>query len=239
MRGAPHFAALLFREKFYVYETGAMEKDMKKRILSLLALLALTAALCVPAAAASALPFTDVPEDYWAYKTILFSYQNNLVKGKSDVAFQPEAPMTMGQYMTVLYRIGVQLKAGYPAKATTGANWLEAAKYLCSQYGTHMTDSTMNTAITREEMAYFGAQMVSSVCKANNVAAKVIHTAKLTDAAKINAAHRDSVTWFYSVGGIGGYGDGTFRPTATLTRSQGVTVFYNIFNIVLPNLQKA
>jgi S-layer homology domain. len=97
---------------------------MKKRILSLMTALVLAAALCIPAAAAdsSTLPFTDVPQTYWAYQSILFSYQNNLVKGKTETTFQPESPMTIGQYLTVLYRIGSQLDAGYPEKATTGAN---------------------------------------------------------------------------------------------------------------------
>jgi Predicted translation initiation factor 2B subunit, eIF-2B alpha/beta/delta family len=70
---------------------------MKKRILSLMTALVLAAALCIPAAAAdsSTLPFTDVPQTYWAYQSILFSYQNNLVKGKTETTFQPESPMAL------------------------------------------------------------------------------------------------------------------------------------------------
>lgn len=212
---------------------------MKKRFLSLLAVLALSAALCIPAAAASALPFNDVPGNYWAYKTILYSYQSNLVKGKTATSFQPESPMTIGQYLTVLYRIGSQLNAGYPTEATTGSHWLDAANYLCKLYGMSLTENQMNYPISREQMAYFGARMVSSVCTASGATAKVVRSGSFSDSAKFTSAYKESVVWFYSIGGIGGYADGTFRPQTTLTRSQGVTVFYNIFNVIIPNLQKA
>ena len=65
---------------------------MKKRVLSLLAVLALTAALSAPALAVSELPFTDVPEDYWAYEMVLFSYQNSLIRGKRTPPFSRNLP---------------------------------------------------------------------------------------------------------------------------------------------------
>lgn len=211
---------------------------MKKKLAALLLTLALIAAMAVPALAADTrLPFTDVPADYWAYSMILYSYENNLVKGKTETTFQPESAMTVGQYLTVLYRIGVELEAGYPDKATTGQNWLEAARYMCELSGQTLTDAQMYQAVTREEMAYFGANMVSSICVSGNLSPIAIRTGSFTDSGTVTPDYLEAVSWFYSIGGIGGYADGSFRPLGTLKRSQAVTVFYNIFNVVIPNLQ--
>ncbi|MCI2058996.1 MAG: S-layer homology domain-containing protein [Oscillibacter sp.] len=213
---------------------------MKRKVLALLLTAALGCALACPAfAAENQLPFTDVSTDYWAYSMILYSYQNNLVKGKTAAEFQPESPMTVGQYLTVLYRIGVELKAGYPDKATTGSNWLEAANYMCTQSGTVLTEAEMYLPVTREEMAYFGANMVASVCQESGTAPVVLRTGAFADSGAVTAEYLEAVNWFYSIGGIGGYPDGTFRPQGTLKRSQAVTVFYNIFTVIIPNLRSA
>jgi len=102
-----------------------------------------------------------------------------------------------------------------------------------------LTAEQLSYPVSREEMAYLGAQMVSSICTSSKTTAKVIRSGSFTDAAKINSDYQKLVIWFYNIGGIGGYADGTFRPQGTLTRSQGVSVFYNIFEVIIPNLQTA
>ena len=51
------------------------------------------------------LPFTDVPEGYWAYDAIQYVYGEGLMAGTSGSAFSPEGTTTRGQIVTILWRL--------------------------------------------------------------------------------------------------------------------------------------
>lgn len=57
-----------------------------------------------------ALPFADVTADELWYDDAAFCYEKGWLKGTSDTAFSPDAPMTRAMFVTVLYRA-----AGSPA----------------------------------------------------------------------------------------------------------------------------
>ena len=59
-------------------------------------------------------PFTDVPEDIYYYKAVLWAVENGITTGTSSTTFSPENPCTRGQVVTFLYRA-----AGSPAPAKT------------------------------------------------------------------------------------------------------------------------
>ena len=49
-------------------------------------------------------PFSDVDNSFWAYKAIVWAYNAGVVKGVTSTSFQPNAPVTRGQAVTMLYR---------------------------------------------------------------------------------------------------------------------------------------
>lgn len=55
-------------------------------------------------------PFSDVKESDWFYEDVKFVNQERLMNGTSDTAYSPDAPLTRGQIVTVLWR-----QAGSPA----------------------------------------------------------------------------------------------------------------------------
>ena len=55
-------------------------------------------------------PFTDVKEDSYYYKAVLWAVENGITKGTSDTTFSPNDTCTRGQTATFLYRY-----AGSPA----------------------------------------------------------------------------------------------------------------------------
>ena len=51
------------------------------------------------------LPFEDVPEDAWFYKSILHMYSSGYVSGKTDKKFEPNANITRAEVCSILDRI--------------------------------------------------------------------------------------------------------------------------------------
>ncbi|MDO4816170.1 MAG: S-layer homology domain-containing protein [Bacillota bacterium] len=51
------------------------------------------------------LPFEDVKAGDWCFDDVLYCYENGLMKGVTETAFDPNATMTRGMVATVLYRM--------------------------------------------------------------------------------------------------------------------------------------
>ena len=59
-------------------------------------------------------PFTDVPENIYYYKAVLWAVENGITTGTSATTFSPESPCTRGQVVTFLHRA-----AGSPAPGSS------------------------------------------------------------------------------------------------------------------------
>ena len=175
------------------------------------------------------LPFDDVSEAAWYYDAVQYVTDNDLMRGFTVTDFRPEEKITLGQYLTVLYRMGIGLDVPYPVLATSGADWLAAARYLA---GEDATENALQAPATREEMAHFGTAFLQTVCQALDADAVVSRQAAFADADAVDPRYRDDVDWFYGVGAISGYTDGTFRPQAEVRRCEAARVFYNLLNAV-------
>ena len=77
-------------------------------------LLALTAALCLTAAASAAekLPYADVTEKNWFYDAVSFVTEEDLMDGLTETAFGPSRNLTRQMLAEALYRL-----AGFPETA--------------------------------------------------------------------------------------------------------------------------
>lgn len=91
-----------------------------KKLLSLILALTMVLAL-LPTAAFAAdaptvtetkLPFTDVPENYWARSDIQFTQENAIFKGRTDTLFDPEAPLTVAEAIMLAGRLCWQINGG-------------------------------------------------------------------------------------------------------------------------------
>jgi hypothetical protein len=51
------------------------------------------------------LPFVDVPEDAWYYKTIRNMYLCGIAKGTSEQTFEPDRPLTRAEGMALIERV--------------------------------------------------------------------------------------------------------------------------------------
>ena len=72
---------------------------MKKAVSLLLALL-----LCLSSALAAGSAYPDLPETHWAYGDLTRAVQLGILSGLPDGTMRPDAPLTWGQYLTMLRR---------------------------------------------------------------------------------------------------------------------------------------
>ncbi|MEA4823436.1 MAG: S-layer homology domain-containing protein [Clostridiaceae bacterium] len=166
--------------------------------------------------------FADVAESDWFHKAVVTAAEAGLVVGRGG-KFDPQANMTVAEYLTILYRLGESYKM-YEGCETTGANWQNGAKYLSETLGFEVKD--YDAAILREEMAGFTAAFLKAYAGERTYVTK--EASAFTDIA--DSAFAEDIAFMQSVGAIGGYTDGTFRPENTIRRCEVAQVICNLLS---------
>lgn len=94
-------------------KTSITQKLKQAVACSAIAALALGAA---PAYAAGNSWFTDIPANHWAYKTIQWAQENQIVQGYQDGTFRPNANVSEPEFLAMLLRAypEIQLSASSP-----------------------------------------------------------------------------------------------------------------------------
>lgn len=169
------------------------------------------------------LPFTDVLAEDWYYDGVVYAYENGLFAGTTATTFAPNATMTRGQLVTVLWRMAGKpeaASAGFadvdPASAYADAiDWAYANK-ITSGY----TETTFQPgkAITREQFATIlmnYAKFMQYEVTAGGDAVK-----GYSDFASISGFAGEALAWANAEKLINGYEDNTIRPQGTATRGQ-------------------
>lgn len=106
---------------------------MKRLTKSLLALGLVCSFLSIPAGAAASHPFSDVPEDHWAWQGVQYVYENGIMKGTSEDTFSPDTPFSRAMFVTILGRAEGVDPLDYPGPPfvdVAGARWDWAAPYI-------------------------------------------------------------------------------------------------------------
>lgn len=104
------------------------------------------------------LQFSDVQKQNWFYDAVCYAYRNGLFRGVSDTSFAPNAAMTRGMLVTVLYRM-----EGSPAASGTPFADIKPTQYYADAVawatengivnGMSATHFAPEEPITREQMA--------------------------------------------------------------------------------------
>lgn len=210
---------------------------MKKNVRQLICLLLLVALMtsAVLAASVTVSSFSDVPRSHWGYETIMDMTRQGLFEGTSAVVngvgtFMPEKSMTRAEFVIVA------LRALYPdeAKTVTNAagtwwkNWYTMALEKGLLYSYELNSGSLNTAMTRQEMAMV---LVRCVAKQNEKAEKLVARSQIADFDSVSAYYKNYVRECFSLGLICGMdGIGTFAPTKSLTRAEAATVLARLVN---------
>ena len=192
---------------------------MKKCFRSILCFVITAAMICpfVYASAKNSSGYTDVSQDFWAYKYINSCTQSNWLNGYPDGSFLPEGDVTRAEAIKTL---AVYLQRDI--KNTGTDEWytpyVNAAKDILPKEweGENLLP---DTAITREELAYL---LVSAL--GYDVVAEYPGLDDFSDKAEISETYVPYVASAVKNGLLSGHDNGTIGAKENLTRAELATL---------------
>ena len=185
------------------------------------------------APAASALPFNDVAYKSWYYDAVKFVYDKGIMDGVSYYRFAPDATITRGMVVTMLWRM-----AGEPYEAAAGFTDVAAGRYYTTAVawaakngiveGMTATTFAPDQAITREQLAsilYRYAKWLGFSGYGSDISG-------YTDAGKVSSYAYDAMSWAVRSGVVTGTSARVLDPQGTASRAAAAQMFMNFYNYI-------
>lgn len=177
----------------------------------------------IPAHCASK-SFTDVNTNSWYHPYVDYVVDAGLMKGIGGNRFAPNATLTRGMLVTVLYRLagepGVEKLPSFTDVA--GNRYYSKAIAWAEEQGIAkgMTDTAFcpELAVTREQAATFLYRYAVLFLDAKSADQSAL--AVYTDAGQISSFAKAALSWATAEGIFEGFPDGTLQPKGDLTRAQ-------------------
>lgn len=211
------------------------------RILSL-SLALMLAAMAIPAkgAAASTMPFTDVPLNHWAYENIATMSDGNLMKGYGDGTFGPDDQFNIDQMAQMICNVRGYDTAGNPATQNSAGDtsyWAYGAVEFCvtsgwlPKQGREIIADNYAVPCTRELAIYMIVKGLGYNPEVNDpfAAGKETLTWKdVPDFASCDVEYMDAIDLAYQLELVEGV-DSThkFNPKGKMTRAEAATMLLN------------
>ena len=175
------------------------------------------------------LPFADVNPTDWFYDDVKYAYENGLMNGVSDTEFDPNANITRGMFVTVLYRMDGSPEGGTSSFADVPADayYHDAVAWASANgivNGYSDTEYGPEDDILREQMAtmlyrYAAYKDIDTSVKEDT------NILSYTDAGDISEYAIPAIQWACGTGLMSGNGDGTLTPLSNAIRAEAAAVF--------------
>lgn len=174
--------------------------------------------------------FGDV-HGHWAETYIDTIKPLGVISGYPDGTFRPDRTITRAEFISITVNA-----LGYvPRPANSGEFWamphVEQALSLGliknEEYG-GLTQTTLNMAISREEMASIVVNAFYSTGATLNADELSAAAKTLTDLSKVSSVYYDQAVAAVALNIITGYEDQTFRPTNNASRAQAAAVSHKL-----------
>ncbi len=210
---------------------------MRKIITITILALVLTTSLVVSTSAA-AIPFNDVPEKAWYYKTVVEAYEKGIMKGTSETEFAPLKTMSRSEFVTLLYRLTGVTDTGFGAKLESfddgvDGKWYSEAMGWGVERGLikGFTDNTVRPmqTITRAELAVMIERYLAYM---GYSLPETVEESAFTDNAKIAKWCREQIYTCQRWGIFKGDNEGKFNPSSEASRAEGATIVLRLSNSI-------
>ena len=195
---------------------------MKKKLLAILLTVCMVLSMAPTALAADSV-FTDVNAGDWFAEEVKYVYDNGLMNGVGDNAFDPSGTVTRAMVWTTLARLdGVNTAGSDPW-------WLAGQKWAMEN---GISDGTMATEnITREQLVTmiwrYAKYIDMDVSEGEDT-----NILSYTDAFGVNEWAISAMQWACAVGIINGI-DGALQPQGYATRAQLAAILYRFVEEVV------
>ncbi len=191
-------------------------------------------------AAAADNKFNDVPQEYWAYDSIMNLAELGAVGGYDDGSYRPDAAVTRGEWAKMLCTtLGYQPATGMRLYAElmrsgdlTADDW--SAPYIIAM------NSYFEYYRGRDGLDYYlpddGAareSVASSIVRALGYSVSkgdYPELAGFSDAGEISDAEKPYIDAAIANGIISGYDDNTIRPAAAVTRAEAACLLQRLIS---------
>lgn len=181
-------------------------------------------------------PFLDVSESDWFYDAVKAANRNELMNGTAANYFDPNADITRGMFVTVLYRM-----AGSPITGVLDFVDVPSYEYYAAAIawahkggivmGISDTEFAPDDKITREQMA----AILYRYMNYNNLdtsAGDNTNVLSYSDSFAMSEYAVPAMQWAVGAGVMNGNGDGTFAPANNATRAEAAAVFVRTLNVI-------
>ena len=211
---------------------------MKKKTVSLLLALALSAALAAPVSAVYETPtFTDVSKSFWGYVSIEKAAENKWISGNPDGKFAPNANVTYSQFCVMLVK--AFYNEDYESYNGPKDSWYAPFTTIASQKGLldgtnvvgHETDEDyVGQFMNRYEMALVVSNTLYKInAKIPTPQEQADQMDKTPDYWDIPKQYRNAVLLAKACGVLSGMDSaGTFGGTGNLNRAQACVVLIKL-----------
>ncbi|MER2037852.1 MAG: S-layer homology domain-containing protein [Solibacillus sp.] len=154
--------------------------------------------------------------------------KRKIVSGLSTNRYQPHGQITIAQYSTMIAR-AMGLKATTSSSyVDVQSQWFESSIQSLLEAGILESKKSNyynpNQVVTRQQAASIAVRMLKAA--GVSLPAANLNTVPFKDWNKISQQDRANVAIAYQLGIFGGKSDGTFNPTAKLTRSEMAKVLH-------------
>lgn len=181
--------------------------------------LALCLGLAVPVSAAG---FSDVPASHWAYEQINRAVTDGIVGGYADGTFKPAAPVSYAAFSLMLARAFYSGELAADGGTQAGEAVMNRHNILRD---TGRMSSSSGSNLPREDMAQCMYNLLlDKGAKVPPDTEYVKSIGSISDFQNINPNCRRAVMVCYTIGLLGGLGDGSFAPQNSMNRAQAAVV---------------
>ncbi|WP_340401334.1 S-layer homology domain-containing protein [Paenibacillus sp. FSL H8-0079] len=177
--------------------------------------------------------FVDM-QNHWAKSDIELLAAKFIVKGRSEMNFDPNGMLTRAETAALLVRaLGIPLNNTEFNFSDVDGKWYEADVIAAEQAGLikGYSDGTFrpNNRVTREELA---VMLTRAITNANPSLQKDNGVLALTDVESISSWAEDSINQALNLGIIKGDQQGNFKPQAEATRAEMVTLLSRMLKLL-------
>jgi len=176
--------------------------------------------------------FTDVPSAAWFHDAVAFVYDEGIMRGASETAFDPMADFNREQVVATLFRMYHDRPANASDPTATPFADVRAeqwyAPYIAWAFEqgivTGQTETRFGTGdpVTRQDFAVLAHRLANLM--GADIGVPSGFTLQFTDAATIGTWAQDAMTWAVYAGLFTGTDEGLLNPWNTAVRAEAATI---------------
>ena len=176
--------------------------------------------------------FNDVKEDNWANPAIDFVTSHEIFNGTGDSTFAPEATMTRGMLVQVLYNFENRpegAKAGDFGDVKDDAWFADAVAWAADNKivaGVGDNSFAPEQEISREQLVTILYRYAGEPKPAGSLD-------QFSDASQVKDYAQDAMLWAVENGIVSGMGDNTLAPQGQATRAQVAQIMMNFCDLIV------